>query len=117
MLPKREETHSTPQIAAALAAMKPAAEATAVSAHLKALHETLKAELATPTTPTVNVTPLRQSLTSAQLYRKAIEIEARVARAETVPAEELIWLGGFKASAAYQTQKELDEAFGESALR
>ena len=113
VLPKREETHSTPQIAAALDAMRPASPSR-VSDHLKSLHDSLLAELATPEAPAANVTALRPTLTPSQLYRKAMSIEAMVARGEDVPPEDLIWLGGFKASATFQTQKELDEAFGGS---
>jgi putative transposase len=118
VLPKREETHSTPQIAAAIAAMAPQSSP-ALSQSVSDLHADLMAELGEDTAAATprNVTQLRASLTPAQLYRRALEIEARLAAGAEVETDDVLWLGGFQLSAAYRTQKEMHEEFGDQALR
>lgn len=113
-LPVRTEEHQTPQIAAALAAMSPM-PAASLSDNVSALHVQLLAENSAAA-EAVNVTPIRQTLTPAQLYRRALELEARMKAGLVVAPDELLWLGGYRESAAYQTMKTMHEDFGDQAL-
>ncbi|SFZ85966.1 Mu transposase, C-terminal [Devosia enhydra] len=117
-LPRRSVEHTTPQIDAAIAAMSPAAPVP-LSDDVSAMHQALLAELdpAQPEPANSNVTPLRRALTPAQLFRKALGVEEQLAAGQQVPPEDLIWFGGFKQSADYQTMKMMHEEFGDQALR
>lgn len=118
-LPRRGVEHTTPQIAAAIAAMSPNASVP-LTDDVSALHAELlgelAAELAAPAPAPSNVTLLRAELTPAQLYRKAVALEGRLSAGETIDQQDALWLGGFRVSATYQTQKEMHEDFGEQAL-
>lgn len=116
-MPRRAVEHTTPQIAAAIAAMSPTAPVP-VNEDVSALHAEIVADLSSAAAPAnTNVTPLRTALTPAQLYRKAIDLEARMAAGEVIDQQDALWLGGFRTSATYQTQRELHQDFGDQALR
>jgi len=111
-LPKREERHETPQIAAALdvgaSPKKTASMAT------DAQREIVLADLA-PQRPFENVTPIRSEPTPAQRFRTALDIEQRHAAGEQVDADQLIWLGSYRESAEYKAQRAMWEDFGDQA--
>lgn len=116
-LPKRPVEHTSPQIAAAIAAMSPTAPVP-LSDDVSALHAEMLAEFTAGVAEPApsNVTMLRATLTPAQLYRKAVALEMRLSAGETIAQEDALWLGGFRLSATYQTQKEMHEDFGDQAL-
>ncbi|MGD9476112.1 DDE-type integrase/transposase/recombinase [Shinella sp. G-2] len=111
-LPKREERHETPQIAAALD-ITPGPKA-AASVASDAQREIVLADLA-PQRPAANVTPIRTEPTSAQRFRAALDIEQRHAAGELVDADKLIWLGSYRESAEYKAQRAMWEDFGDQA--
>lgn len=115
-LPKSPVEHTSPQIEAAIAAMSPRTPVP-LADDVSALHAELMDEFVEPGAPMpANVTMLRATLTPAQLYRKARDLETRIAAGETIEQADAIWLGGYRQSAAYQTQRELHEDFGDQAL-
>lgn len=115
-LAPRQVAHTTPQIEAAIAAMSPSAPVP-LADDVSAIHAALVEEMAAPAAAAnSNVMQLRTELTPQQLYRKALDVEQRMQRGEAVPAAELLWLGGYRETAAYQTQKIMHEDFGGEAL-
>ncbi|WP_428429499.1 DDE-type integrase/transposase/recombinase [Pararhizobium sp.] len=115
-LPRREENHSTPQIAAALdAATAPVVHAAAKqSAAIVELQAAIERDLAPPAA-SGNMTPIRSAPTAAQRFQTAREIEERIAAGHTPATEEALWLGSYRASAEYKTQKTMWEDFGDQA--
>lgn len=114
-LPKAALEHTSPQIEAAIAAMSPRAPVP-LADDVSALHAELMDEFAEPAAAPTNVTLLRATLTPAQLYRKALDLEARMAAGHAIEQADLLWLGGYRQSAAYQTHREMHEDFGDHAL-
>lgn len=111
-LPKREERHETPQIAAALDVG--AGPKTAAPLATDAQREIVLADLA-PARPFENVTPIRSEPTPAQRFRTALDIEQRHAAGERIEADQLIWLGSYRESAEYKAQRAMWEDFGDQA--
>jgi transposase InsO family protein len=95
--PKRSEAHETPAIAAARAAADGGDLAAVHSAEVVALHAQLLSEAASPA-----VIPLRTEETEHQLWNRAREMEAALERGEHVPADDLLWLGGFRLGPVYR---------------
>ncbi len=94
-LPKREETHSTPAITAALDAMVPK-EAPAPSSDVLAMQAKLIAD--------ETVVPLRSEETPHQRWQRALDVIARMRGGEPVSADEAMWLGGYRAGPEYQAR-------------
>ncbi|MFT4275566.1 MAG: DDE-type integrase/transposase/recombinase [Rhodopseudomonas sp.] len=94
-LPKREETHSTPAIAAALDAMVPK-EAPAPAADVLAMQARLIAD--------ETVVPLRTEETPHQRWQRALDVIARLRAGEPVTSEEAMWLGGYRTGPEYQAR-------------
>lgn len=111
-MPKRQERHETPQIAAALLVTDgPKVAPTGAS---DAQREIVLADLQ-PARPFENVTPIRTEPTPAQRFRTALDIEQRHAAGEPVDAEQLIWLGSYRESAEYKAARAMWEDFGDQA--
>lgn len=114
-LPRREEHHSTPQIAAALdAATASTITAATPSAAVVELQAAIERDLAPPAA-SGNMTPIRTAPTAAQRFQTAREIEDRIAAGQTPATDEALWLGSYRASAEYKTQKTMWEDFGDQA--
>lgn len=92
-LPKREETHSTPAIAAALDAMVPR-EAPAPSEDVLAMQARLIEE--------DTVVRLRAEETPHQRWQRALDVIARMSAGEPVGADEAMWLGGYRAGPEFK---------------
>jgi hypothetical protein len=112
-MPKREERHETPQIAAALDVGREASSAPLPEGAAD-LHAQILADLS-PKAPGGNVTPLRNGPTPAQRFRQALSIEARIQAHEPVESEETLWLLSYRDSAEYKVQRTLFEDFGDQA--
>lgn len=111
-MPKREERHETPQIAAALnVGTTPKVASTMAS---DAQRDIVLADLM-PQRPFENVTPIRSEPTPAQRFRTALDIEQRHAAGEPVDADQLIWLGSYRECAEYKAQRAMWEDFGDQA--
>lgn len=99
--PKASEIHDTPQLAAA---REIDAELQASHApEIAAMAEAMRAEQAAP----ANVQRLHAIETDHQRWRRALEIEARIARREFVEPDELLWLGGYREGYEYRNFLEI----------
>lgn len=122
--PKRSTRHITAALEgaaeteAALDIMtgKKAPEPKRASAAETAMLAKIEAEAANDPTP-AKVKPLRQHETPHQRYRRALELEARMASGEQLENEEAIWLGSYRTSSEFKGLKDLHAEFGEAALR
>lgn len=136
-LPKREEAHSTPQIAAAVIAMADRrweAPATTPAEHdaqqrliaeMEAesrLHEDVaviaaarQAEIEASRTAHLprNVVALPE--TPKERYRRALAFEAAL-QADAIRATDALWLGGYQKSAEYIAHARMHEDFGDAWL-
>jgi transposase InsO family protein len=110
-LPKREEQHETPQIAAALDATRPS-ETPQTPARAAELLAEMREELAAPTPAAPAVTPIRRQETPQLRFKRAVALEQRIAVGETVDTAEAIWLGGYQAGPEYRALKSMREDFG-----
>lgn len=112
-LPKREEQHSTPQIAAALDVTRQP-EPVAIPQNVADLHAQILADLA-PKAPGGNVTPIRATATPEQRFRRWLDVAARLQASEPVAADEAHWAGTYETSAEFKIQKALYDDFGDQA--
>ncbi|HEY8136222.1 MAG TPA: DDE-type integrase/transposase/recombinase [Methylocystis sp.] len=99
--PKREESYTTPGLAAASEAAG-TAPATPPQTPVE-----------TPSKPASNpqVRTLRPTQTPQQRFRRAKELEARLANNEQIPSEDAIWLGGYQLSHEYRAMSEFEAKF------
>ena len=112
-LPKREEQHSTPQIAAALDVGRQPSSAP-LPEGADDLHAQILADLS-PKAPGGNVAPIRKAATPAQKFHRWKEIKARIDASEPVSVEEAHWAGSYENSVEFKTQKTLHDDFGDQA--
>ena len=108
-LPKREERHVTPDITAALDAAEPQ-DALALPNRAAELLNEMREELATPAAP--GVTPLRKQETPQLRFKRALDLERRIAAGDIVDPSEAVWLGGYQAGPEYRALKTMREDFG-----
>lgn len=95
--PKRSEAHETPAIAAARAAAEGEDLAPVHSAETIALHAALTAE------QHQTVVPLRRGEETAhQRWHRARALETALDRGDAIDADELLWLGGYRAGSEYR---------------
>lgn len=45
-------------------------------------------------------------------FRRALDLDARIAAGETPPVDEVLWLGGYKAGSEYRMQRQMYDDFG-----
>lgn len=122
--PKPKTLHSTPALDAAAAAGMAleirrgnrAPEPTPPSAAEAAMLARIEAEAGAMAMPE-KVRPLRQQETPHQRFRRALDLEQRIERAETIDTADAVWLGGYQQSAEYRGLKALHRDFGDAALR
>lgn len=118
--PPRSEAHNTPALEAGaeIAAIRrgEAPVAAPLSEAAAKLHREL---LETPATAEAEpkVMKLRTQDTARQRFRRALGIEAAIAASDPVSTEDALWLGSYRTSAEYRSEKALAEDFGEAALR
>lgn len=109
VLPKREEEHSTPQIAAAIAAMESRTRVpeTALSGRAAEIHAELQVQQPPP-----GVTLLRTEETPQQRFRRALDMRQRMDAGERFSDQELLWLGGYEAGPEFRGLKTMYDDFG-----
>ncbi len=116
-MPKREIAHETPEILAALdvgrvpeaVPLPPrAAEILAAAQAEPPVHVEARAP---------NVRPLRQQMTRQQLFRRALDLEAQLARGEEISTADAVWLGGYSAGSEYRAMRMFYEDGGDQVLR
>jgi putative transposase len=114
--PPRSEIHTTPALDAGLeiAAIRRGDRFAAPTLDPVALAQ-VEADLAPPEPSTV--TPLRVSETPHQRFRRARQLEARLADGGELPTDDAIWLGGYRKTAEYLAHATIEADFGEAALR
>lgn len=96
--PKPSQPHDTPALAAArAAAAEPAAPQ--FDEAVLAMHARLVAEASAPT---AQVKKLREEETPHQRWNRARALEAALAQGETIDADELLWLGGYREGPEYR---------------
>jgi putative transposase len=127
-MPRARVEHVTPQLTAAAEAAGRSADAPArpqrpaprpVDAKLQAAIEAdLAGSAPVPpaAAPAANITRLRTVETPAQRFRRALELEARLAAGGALATDEALWLGGYQASAECRAQRTIFEDFGEQGL-
>lgn len=113
--PRPAETHTTAPLAAAGAAMA-TPEAAPLSGRAAEVYEALTREGATVELAQNNVRPLRQQETMQQRFRRARDLEARLANGEALAADDALWLVGYSAGPEYRAMKHLHEDFGEASV-
>lgn len=103
-MPRRREEQSTPQIAAAIAALakEPAAPETNDELALFHARQVTEAEDA----PATNVRRLRQTETPHQRFARALDVEQRLAAGEPVEERELGWLEAYRTGVEYRSMRE-----------
>lgn len=119
--PPRSEIHTTPALDVGLeiAAMRrgDAPVAAPLSEAAAKIHRELLDAPAPGVLPDPKVTPLRTSETPRQRFRRAMEIEAAIAAGEPVATEQALWLGSYRTSGEYRSEKDFHTEFGEAASR
>ncbi len=123
-LPKREERHETPAIAAALDVVRPAIERPARSDEEAEL-ERLRAEFEAPSKPAP--TPVAPPVSpTAEIrafpeqpkvrFRRALDLERRSAAGVVLADAEAAWLQSYRTSAEFLSHQDLYRDFGEDWL-
>lgn len=131
-LPKREASHSTPEIAAALDATSvrdgSITQSTMSDEHQR-MHDQLLLEEAQAETdhagiiPAVpindgsNITALRTPGNMHQRFKRALELEARLSQQEEISNKDELWLGGYRSGPEYKSlRREYDDNAGQISL-
>ncbi|ADZ72430.1 DDE-type integrase/transposase/recombinase [Polymorphum gilvum] len=109
-LPKRQEEHSTPEIAAALDVTAPEPVKTRLSGRAAEIAADLAQGAATRSAP---VTQLRRQETPQLRFRRALALEAAIAAGEPVETADAMWLGGYQTGPEYKAMSQMYEDFGE----
>jgi len=114
--PRPSETHTTPALEAARAAIEQPAPAPQTQEQRATLTE-IEQDLASvaPMAPSPRVTQLPE--TKQQRFRRALELEARIDNNERISTEDAMWLGAYQTGPEYRAMRELYQDFGEAALR
>lgn len=117
-LPKREETHTTPAITAALDVGRPAPR--------RQLTEDETAELAQMRAEFEATAPAPRPAASAEIrafpetpkarFRRAVDLEARLGAGATIAPPDARWLETYRTSAEYLSHQDLYRDFGEDWL-
>ncbi len=117
-LPKPETRQETPEISAALdAAVDRTKRRAPMSESANDLHKQLLADQAekteeTPAAVTSTGSVTRLPETPAQRYRRALDLQAQIDAGESPHVEDLLWLGGYRETPEFKTQKIMAEEFG-----
>lgn len=98
--PKRAAAHDTEELRAAAAAARDEAPAPSFPAEIAAMAARLRAEQTAARAAAV--TPLYPDETPQQRFKRARALEARVAQGQTVSADDLLWLGGYREGPEYR---------------
>lgn len=117
-LPKREERHETPEIAAALDVGKQESPRDLTDVQRLFMMEAV-ADLdpvKRATAPAAgNVQPLRTKSTAGQRFAQALDIKKRLSAKEDVSVEEADWLTSYATTSEYSARMKLHEDFGDQA--
>lgn len=120
-LPKREVTHTTPALEAALEAAKPrntdpvplsprAAEIYAAAEAAEQISAEVHAAVFPAPPSSDRVRPLRQTETREQRFRKWLALQARREAGEDLTFEEAHWMGSYQSDPEWRAMKRLHDA-------
>ncbi|GJD97753.1 DDE-type integrase/transposase/recombinase [Methylobacterium iners] len=111
-MPRPEVEHSTPDIAAALQAAtgRDQAPVAQLSGRAAETHARLLAEAVAP--PAENVRRIRTHETPHLRFRRALDLEGRIAAGEAPDTNDVIWLGGYQTGPEYRALRKFHEQFG-----
>lgn len=101
--PRAHDVHETASLAAARAAIDDAHNSAPVSAIAQFPESVASAPV------------LRLPETPQQRFRRALELEARMANNQALSNEDAVWLGGYRTGHEYGALKEISEDFAEQA--
>lgn len=112
--PKPADVHETPQIAAAADAARPTEprRQTPLTPQQAEAHARLVAELTGEAEPEPDNNVVRLPETAKERYRRAYELEQRLAAGERVDSEDAVWLGGYQTTPEYRAHAAMLEDFG-----
>lgn len=115
--PRPAESHSTPALAAAADAVAPARPM--MSERAAELHAEMMRAVAPDISPrgveNSNLTRLPE--TREQRFRRALDLEGRLAAGDELRSEELLWLGGYRDGSEYRAMRALVDEYGVEAMR
>jgi len=118
VFPRREVEHATPAVAAALdaATHRDRPPVATLSEAAAETHARLLAEAeATPAASVV--TPIRRVMETPEIrFRRALDLEARIAAGNPAEAAELLWLGGYRSTPEYTVRRRMLDEHGEDAV-
>lgn len=115
VFPRGTDTHTTPQLTAALDAFAvPPLQPAALPPADAALQAEIEADLGDPSR--ANVLTLRPKDTPENRFRRALDLRARLGRGEAVEIADVRWLGGYEAGPEFRSLNDLYADFGEAAL-
>ncbi|SFD72511.1 Mu transposase, C-terminal [Bosea sp. CRIB-10] len=114
--PARSDIHTTPALDAGFeaAAIRRGDRFAPVPVDA-AIHAQIEADLTVAEAP--NITPLRAAETPHQRYRRARELETRMADGVELATADAVWLGGYRNTPEYRAHATIEADFGEAALR
>ncbi|SDU09114.1 DDE-type integrase/transposase/recombinase [Stappia sp. ES.058] len=110
-LPRRESEHATADIRNALDAVAEPAAPQKSTHEAKAMAE-LRSELTAPVSKQAKVTPIRSQETPQLRFKRALDLEDRIARGEEIETVDAMWLGGYQAGPEYRALALMSEDFG-----
>lgn len=114
-MPRPEVEHSTPDIAAALAAVTGGDRPVAAQLSDKAAetHARLLAQSEAATPMPATVTRLHKQETPHQRFRRALDLEGRIAAGEIPEPDDLRWLGSYETGSEYRAMSKMHKQFGD----
>lgn len=112
-LPRREEAHTTPQIAAAAEAAKPMPVA-AQNARAAEIHRQLLQDMNSPALRPVRAAPANPVDEAKGRFRRALQLEQLMANGAVLDEHDSRWLAGYRDGPEYSAMSLMREGFGEA---
>lgn len=112
-LPRREEVHTTPQIAAAAEAARPMPVAP-LSERAAEIHRQLLQDINAPALRPANVTPINPVDEAYERFRRALRLEGLQASGQPLGEHDARWLAGYREGPEYTALRSMRENFGEA---
>lgn len=112
-LPKPETDYVTPSIAAVLDVVeRQDRQPEPLSSRAAEIHEQVKADLTAADGPAARPAAVTTLDTPRTRFRRALDLEARIAAGEQIDTADALWLGGYQQSPEYEGQKMVHEDLG-----
>lgn len=112
-LPKPEAPYVTPAIAAALeVGERREAMPAPLEGRAAEIHEQVKADLAAPVEAPSRPATVTTLDTPRMRFRRALELEARLAAGEEIATADALWLGGYQQTSEYRGERTVHDDLG-----